>query len=106
MCRYPGPRASFHACYYDLREMVDYNYLSVPIKACEVLEQLKGLSSVDVWLWDEQGRATETKRTLPVVQTPSSTFPPRFLLLRAVVDACLAGQDDPTTCIASWSAAS
>jgi len=30
LCEYPGKRARFHACYYDLREDVDYNYLSVP----------------------------------------------------------------------------
>jgi len=35
LCEYPGKRARYHACYYDLREDVDYNYLSVSVKKSE-----------------------------------------------------------------------
>ena len=42
MCDYPGKRARFHARYCDLKEDVDYKYLSVPIKACGGAAMVRG----------------------------------------------------------------
>ena len=82
VCRYPGPKASFHACYHDLHEWVDYNYLSAPLSACSetVLARLRELNSVEV---DNLGMIT-----LPPVQIPSASFPPRLPLV-ARAGGCL-----------------
>ena len=106
LCDYPGRRARYHACYYDLRENVDYNYLSVP--SCEGgMGALKGLTPIEVEAYDDLGKRTGRKRTMPITMRLTG-FPQRTLLLRQFVDWCLLRREDMkkalTTCSASCSA--
>ena len=69
LCDYPGKKARYHACYYDLKEDVDYNYLAVPMRACEGLLEdglavLKGMGPIEVQVYGESGVLTENKRTM------------------------------------------
>jgi len=109
LCEYPGKRARFHACYYDLKEDVDYNYLSVPMRACEglegAMEALKEMGPIEVQVYDGSGKLTESKRTLPIAMHLKS-FPSRVLLLRQFEDVCLMFKEDVNEALDKCSAAS
>ena len=105
LCEYPGKRARYHACYYDLREDVDYNYLSVPSDGSSE-EALKGMGPIEVEAYDDLGKRTGRKRTMPITMRLTG-FPQRTLLLRQFVDLCLLRREELkealTTCSASSS---
>ena len=111
LCEYPGKRARYHACYYDLKEDVDYNYLAVPMRACEGLledglEALKGMGPIEVQVYGESGVLTENKRTMPIAMRLTASFPPRILVLRQFVDACLSNKEDVCKALVVCSASS
>ena len=92
--RYPDqPR--FHTVYHDLVEDVDYNYLSVPLRAVKDVDlaALCTLAPVCVFVYDAHGAFTTVKRTLPVTQDLHTSFPARILVLRPFVDSMLARRD-------------
>ena len=109
LCEYPGKKARFHACYYDLKEDVDYNYLAVPVGACEglegAMEALKEMGPIQVHVYGESGVLTESKRTLPTAMHLTG-FPPRVLVLRQFVDACLSNKEDVSKALDKCSASS
>jgi len=109
LCEYPGKKARFHACYYDLKEDVDYNYLSVPTRACgefqKCVEALQGMGPIQVHVYGESGALTESKRTLPVAMSLTG-FPQRVLVLRQFVDACLMNKEDVNKALDKCSASS
>ena len=103
--RYPDqPR--FHAVYHDLQEDVDYNYLSVPLKAVKDLDlaPLRALAPVCVSVYDAHGVLTTVKRTLPVTMDLHVSFPARVLVLRPWVDWMLAHRDDVDAALTPCSA--
>jgi len=92
--RYPDqPR--FHTVYHDLVEDVDYNYLSVPLRAVKDVDlaALRTLAPVSVFVYDARGVLGSVKRTLPVTQDLHTSFPARILVLRPFVDSMLARRD-------------
>ena len=107
LCAYPGKRARFHACYYDLKEDEDYIYLSVPIRACgefqKCVETLQEMGPIQVQVYGELGKKTESKRILPLNMQLT-----RFPAINTVADACLINMEDVnkaiTACSASLSA--
>jgi len=102
LCEYPGKRARYHACYYVLREDVDYNYLSVPRDG-----SLEVLGPIEVLVYDDLGKRTGRKRTMPITMNLTG-FSPRVLLLRQFVDLYLLDREELkealTTCSPSSSA--
>ena len=71
------------------------------------LEALKGMGPIEVEAYDDLGKRTGRKRTMPITMHLSG-FPARVLLLRQFVDLCLLRREELekalTTCSASCSA--
>jgi len=93
---YPAEQR-FHAVYHDFVEHVDYNYVSVPLKAVQGLDllPLRQLAPVDVFPYDARGEQSYEKRTMPIVLDLCASFPARVLVLRHFVDWVQARKDDP-----------
>jgi len=92
----------FHAVYHEFTEHVDYNYLSVPLKAVNGLDltALRQLAPVDVFPYDARGEQSYEKRTMPLVQDLCASFPARVLVLRHFVDWMLHRRDDVVVALA------